>query len=310
MQYNRANLSWKRIEIKSKQEDYQSKLRQDMHNFYHGCDNGFNAYGGNNYGIRNLTSRRHVRVDNFTSYANCIFLMMIMGIMSTVLMIVVKRIEDKGKDIEKELGANLEELPISKTFEDHGLHFQQVLFVLRNTKSHASLGTFEFCVEHGTLYSKFSRSQVGANMVQVIQDWLISKSPIEEETFYGFTSRNKKFIKDLSTIASHLRDVAKKMTSFTWQIYFHLIKFASNKVHHSPTLYCSLEVDYGFKLLRPFAFIPFSIGHVLCLDEKTHMKLIKYIYLDNHEANKVNNKKFGMTRLVFDPGGWVWIAWI
>ncbi|KAI5666856.1 hypothetical protein M9H77_16709 [Catharanthus roseus] len=290
MKYNWSSPSWKKIEVKSKQEDYQSKLTRDMHNFYHGCGNGFNAYGGNNHGIRNLTSRRHVGVGNFSSYANCILLIMIMGVMSIVLMIVVKKIEDKGKDIEKELGANLKELLISKTFEDHGLHFQQVLFVLRNAKSRARLGTYEFCVKHGTLSSEFSRSQVGENMVQVIQDWLISKSPFEEETLYGFTSRNKKFIKDLSTIASHLGDVAKKMPGFTWQIYFHLIKFASNKVHHSPTLYSSLEVDYGFKLLMPFAFIPFSIGNVLCLDEKTHMKLIKTIYFDNHEANKVKTR--------------------
>ncbi|KAI5666852.1 hypothetical protein M9H77_16705 [Catharanthus roseus] len=60
MVYNWSNSSWKRIEVKSKQEDYQSKLTRDMHNFYHGFGNGFNAYGGNNHGIRNLTSRRHV----------------------------------------------------------------------------------------------------------------------------------------------------------------------------------------------------------------------------------------------------------
>ncbi|KAI5652915.1 hypothetical protein M9H77_30102 [Catharanthus roseus] len=55
-------------------------------------------------------------------------------------------------------------------------------------------------------------------MVQAIKDWLISKSAFEEGSFYGFTSFYKKFIKDLSTIASLLIDVLEKKTGVTWQI--------------------------------------------------------------------------------------------
>ncbi|KAI5649993.1 hypothetical protein M9H77_35998 [Catharanthus roseus] len=54
---------------KSKQEDYQSKLTRDMHIFYHGGGNGFNAYGGNNHRNGNFTSRTHVGAGNFSSYA-------------------------------------------------------------------------------------------------------------------------------------------------------------------------------------------------------------------------------------------------
>ncbi|KAI5676284.1 hypothetical protein M9H77_07234 [Catharanthus roseus] len=57
------------MEAKSKQEDYQSKFARDMHNFHHGGGSGFNAYDGNNHGNRNFTSRRHVGVGNFSSYA-------------------------------------------------------------------------------------------------------------------------------------------------------------------------------------------------------------------------------------------------
>ncbi|KAI5672724.1 hypothetical protein M9H77_13088 [Catharanthus roseus] len=60
MEYNWSNPSWKMMEAKSKQEDYQSKLARDMHNFHHSDGNGFNAYGGKDHGNGNFTSRRHV----------------------------------------------------------------------------------------------------------------------------------------------------------------------------------------------------------------------------------------------------------
>ncbi|KAI5677390.1 hypothetical protein M9H77_08340 [Catharanthus roseus] len=63
MEYNWSNQSCKKIEAKSKQADYQSELARDMHNFHHGSDNGFNAYGGNNHGNPNFTPGRHFRVE-------------------------------------------------------------------------------------------------------------------------------------------------------------------------------------------------------------------------------------------------------
>ncbi|KAI5681274.1 hypothetical protein M9H77_02501 [Catharanthus roseus] len=64
MEYCWSNPSWKRIEVKSKQEDYQSKITRDMHNFYHGGGNRFNAYGGTTMEIANFTPRRHVGVES------------------------------------------------------------------------------------------------------------------------------------------------------------------------------------------------------------------------------------------------------
>ncbi|KAI5667943.1 hypothetical protein M9H77_17796 [Catharanthus roseus] len=69
MEYNWSNPSWKRSEAKSKQEDYQSKLARDMHNFHHCGGNVVNAYGGSNHENGNFIPRRHVRVGNFSSYA-------------------------------------------------------------------------------------------------------------------------------------------------------------------------------------------------------------------------------------------------
>ncbi|KAI5677510.1 hypothetical protein M9H77_08460 [Catharanthus roseus] len=85
MEYNWSNQSCKRIEAKRKQADYQSELARDMHNFNHGGDNGFNAYGENNHGNQNFTLGRHFRVG----------------------------VEDNEKNLEKELGNYLKDLAIN-----------------------------------------------------------------------------------------------------------------------------------------------------------------------------------------------------
>ncbi|KAI5653943.1 hypothetical protein M9H77_31130 [Catharanthus roseus] len=85
-------------------------------------------------------------------------------------------INDKGRNKEKELGNFIKDLPILKT-------------------------KWELIISYVVSFHDF---HVGANMVQAIQDWLISKSAFEEGSFYNFASFNKKFIKDLSTIASLL----------------------------------------------------------------------------------------------------------
>ncbi|KAI5667460.1 hypothetical protein M9H77_17313 [Catharanthus roseus] len=54
---------------KSKQENYQSKLTRDMHNFYHASGYGFNAYGGKNHDYGNFTPKRHNGVGKFSFYA-------------------------------------------------------------------------------------------------------------------------------------------------------------------------------------------------------------------------------------------------
>ncbi|KAI5681857.1 hypothetical protein M9H77_03085 [Catharanthus roseus] len=80
MEYTWSNSSWQKMEAMRKQEDYQSKLARDMHNFYHGRGNGVNTYGGSNHGYGNFVSRghdgygnftfkRHNTVGNFSSYA-------------------------------------------------------------------------------------------------------------------------------------------------------------------------------------------------------------------------------------------------
>ncbi|KAI5672256.1 hypothetical protein M9H77_12620 [Catharanthus roseus] len=69
MEYNWSNPSWKMMEAKSKQEDYQSKFARNMHNFHYGGASGVNAYSGNNLGNGNFTPKIHNGIGNFSSYA-------------------------------------------------------------------------------------------------------------------------------------------------------------------------------------------------------------------------------------------------
>ncbi|KAI5652986.1 hypothetical protein M9H77_30173 [Catharanthus roseus] len=56
------------MEAKNKLGDYHSKLARDMHNFYHGGGNVFNAYVENNHGNGNYTPKRYNGFGNFSSY--------------------------------------------------------------------------------------------------------------------------------------------------------------------------------------------------------------------------------------------------
>ncbi|KAI5653240.1 hypothetical protein M9H77_30427 [Catharanthus roseus] len=172
-------------------------------------------------------------------------------------------VEDEGRSIEKELGAILEELSMKlslipslmcyevsfyaikefllKDFENrmgNNLKLFQVnplAFEKSNLKKEAfEQSTFPHLLckimSVETHQVSFQGFQVGENMMQAIQDWLISKNAFEEKSFHG---------------------------------------------------------------------------HVLCLDEKMNMKLIKYNHSKNHDIVPANNKKFGIKRFIFDPGGWI-----
>ncbi|KAI5657900.1 hypothetical protein M9H77_26693 [Catharanthus roseus] len=43
------------------------------------------------------------------------------------------------------------------------------------------------------------------------------------------------------------------------------------------------------------------IDHTLSLEGEIILEFVEFIYFKNQEANEVKHKKFGMTRLVFDP---------
>ncbi|KAI5668809.1 hypothetical protein M9H77_18662 [Catharanthus roseus] len=114
------------------------------------------------------------------------------------------------KDVENRVGANIE------LFKVNPLAFE---------KSNLRKEAFE---------------QVCKDFVS-IQDWFTPKSAFQEESFHGFTSFYKKFIKDLSTIASSLIVASKKMTEVTWETCSPHLEFDYNKAYYSATLLCSFE---------------------------------------------------------------------
>ncbi|KAI5667031.1 hypothetical protein M9H77_16884 [Catharanthus roseus] len=195
------------------------------------------------------------------------------------------RVEDKRRSMEKQLG---KESPI------------RLSLILSLMCYEVSFSTFSrpFCEvmkfeTHKSCVVNFQGLQVGANIVQEIKEWLTSKSAFEERSFYGFTSFYKNFIKDLSTIASLLMDVPKKMTGFTWKICLPLIEFPFNQVHHSSTRYSPFEVDYVYNFLTPLDMISLSVDHALNLEGKTKTEFVNSSYSKNLDIIKDNNKKFG-----------------
>ncbi|KAI5681846.1 hypothetical protein M9H77_03074 [Catharanthus roseus] len=168
----------------------------------------------------------------------------------------------------------------SKIYAYHLHNFNRVLSIFRNAKLYANLGNYEFCVENYTFLGyvvSFQGFQVGAIMVPAIKDWFTSKSAFEGRSFHGFPSIYKKFIKDFHTIASLLVEVPKKMTGFIWKISY-----------YSPTLYSSLEVDYGFKLLISLDLISYSIDHALSLGKKkmTEFMHVWHVFIEETNTNE------------------------
>ncbi|KAI5676649.1 hypothetical protein M9H77_07599 [Catharanthus roseus] len=102
-------------------------------------------------------------------------------------------------------------------------------------------------------------NMMGANVVQAIQDCLISKTSFEEKSFHGLVLFYRKYIKYFGTIASSLMDIPEKKIGFPRQIQLHLNEIASNQVPYSTTPNYSLEMDSGFQLLKSFKLTPFSI---------------------------------------------------
>ncbi|KAI5680951.1 hypothetical protein M9H77_02178 [Catharanthus roseus] len=182
-------------------------------------------------------------------------------------------------------------------FQFYHLHFKEIL--LKDFENHMGtyLDTFLGYVVN------FQGLEVGANMMQAIKDCLTSKNSFNERSYHGLTSFHKSFNKELSVLASLLMDVHKKKTGFPWQICLPLIEIAYNQAYYSTILYSSLQGDYGFKLLTSFDLISLSIDLAWSLDQKKKVGFFKHIQSKDHDAIVVNNMKFRMKRLVFDPDG-------
>ncbi|KAI5675841.1 hypothetical protein M9H77_06791 [Catharanthus roseus] len=111
-----------------------------------------------------------------------------------------------------------------------------------------------------------------SDLVQAIQDWLISKSAFEEESFRGSTSFYKKFNKELNILVSPLVDVAKRRLVFHGNFVYSFLRVLAIKLLILLLFLFLFEIDYGDNFLMSFSLVPLSIDHVLSLDKVTKME--------------------------------------
>ena len=135
-----------------------------------------------------------------------------------------------------------DDIPIySKNLDDHVVHLNSILDVLRKEKLFANLKKCTFCTEK-LVFLGFVVSvqgiQVHQEKVQSIQEWPSPTSISQVHSFHSLASFYQRFVKDFSSIATPLTEVIKKNIGFKWgeeqDKAFQLIK---HKLTHAPLLF-------------------------------------------------------------------------
>ncbi|WVZ52027.1 LOW QUALITY PROTEIN: hypothetical protein U9M48_003122 [Paspalum notatum var. saurae] len=128
----------------------------------------------------------------------------------------------------------------SKSFDEHLDHLHAVFVALRNARLFANLEKCTFCTDRVGFLGYIVTPQgieVDETKIDAIRSWPTPTTITQVRSFLGLAGFYRRFVKDFSTIAAPLNELAKKGVTFHWgttqEKAFNTLK---DKLTHAPLL--------------------------------------------------------------------------